>query len=64
MIDDTPKDQRPPAGALVTAPKLAERLAICTKTVDRWVETGILPAPQRIRGRKYWPDDVAPKITA
>ena len=48
-------------GALLPARKLAERYDICTKTVDRWVETGILPDPVRIRGRKYWPADTEPR---
>jgi DNA-binding transcriptional MerR regulator len=26
---------------------------VCTRTLDRWAEAGIIPPPQRINGRKY-----------
>jgi hypothetical protein len=26
---------------------------VCTKTLDRWAELGIIPEPIRIRGLKY-----------
>ena len=39
----------------------AERLGVSTKTVDRWVEHGILPEPERIRGRKYWDPGTQPR---
>jgi hypothetical protein len=31
----------------------AEQQGVSTKTLDRWVELGIMPEPERIRGRKY-----------
>ena len=30
------------------------RYNITDRTVDRWVETGILPTPVRINGLRYW----------
>jgi DNA-binding transcriptional MerR regulator len=44
----------------------AERQGVSPRTIDRWVKLGILPAPIRIRGRKYFDADVMPKrdITA
>jgi hypothetical protein len=41
--------------------KKAARHGVCTRTLDRWVKNGILPAPVRINGRKYWPTDIAPR---
>ena len=29
--------------------RFAERRGVSTKTLDRWVEAGILPEPERIR---------------
>ena len=48
---------------LEPARKTADRFGVCTKTIDRWVEDGILPAPTRIRGRKYFSADVEPAAT-
>ncbi len=36
---------------------LCERYDIVDRTVDRWVEQGILPAPTIINNRRYWPED-------
>jgi predicted site-specific integrase-resolvase len=33
---------------------VAERYSITERTVDRWTEAGILPAPDRINTRCYW----------
>jgi predicted site-specific integrase-resolvase len=41
--------------------KYAERHSVSTRTLDRWVEDGILPEPDRIRGRKYLPSDTEPR---
>jgi predicted DNA-binding transcriptional regulator AlpA len=30
------------------------RYGIAERTTDRWVETGELPKPVYIRGRRYW----------
>lgn len=30
------------------------RYGISDRTVDRWVEAGVLPKPVYIRGRRYW----------
>jgi len=34
-------------------PKKAKRHGVCTRTLDRWVEDGIIDAPEYINGRKY-----------
>jgi hypothetical protein len=39
----------------------ARSLDVCTRTLDRWVAAGILPEPERINGRKYWPLNVEPR---
>jgi DNA-binding transcriptional MerR regulator len=36
---------------------LCERYDIVDRTIDRWVEQGILPAPTIINNRRYWPED-------
>jgi DNA-binding transcriptional MerR regulator len=41
--------------------KYAERYGVTTRTLDRWVEDGILPEPERIRGRKYLSSDTEPR---
>jgi DNA-binding transcriptional MerR regulator len=33
---------------------VCERYSITDRTVDRWLETGILPPPVRINGQRYW----------
>jgi predicted DNA-binding transcriptional regulator AlpA len=33
---------------------LTKRYQVCSRTIDRWLELGILPAPIVIRGRRYW----------
>jgi hypothetical protein len=55
-----------PAAAKKREParKKAERHGVCVKTLDRWVEAGILEPPERIRGRKYWRVDAEPKTAA
>ena len=42
--------------------KHAERFGISVRTLDRWVAQGIIPAPERIRGRKYGDPDTKPRI--
>ena len=33
---------------------VCERYSITDRTVDRWLESGILPPPVRINGLRYW----------
>jgi predicted site-specific integrase-resolvase len=40
---------------------LAERHKVSIRTIERWVEAGILPPPMRIRGRKFWPQGTLAK---
>jgi hypothetical protein len=49
-------------GPRVTPRKIAETYNVCVRTVERWVDAGILPEPDRIRGRKSWPPGTAPKF--
>ena len=46
---------------LLTHRAYAERCGVCTRTIDRWSEDGVLPEPVRIQKRKYWPADVTPR---
>ena len=39
------------------AQAVCARYGISTKTVDRWVQTGILPAPMVINNVRYWDED-------
>jgi hypothetical protein len=50
--------------SLESAATVARRLDRSVRTVDRYVEVGILPEPLRIRGRRFWPAGVMPKIDA
>jgi predicted site-specific integrase-resolvase len=43
---------------------LAERHRVCVRTIERWVESGILPEPMRINGRKFWPAGTTAKLDA
>jgi hypothetical protein len=36
---------------------VCERYNITDRTVDRWLESGILPTPVRINGFRYWPQN-------
>jgi len=38
----------------LTTTLLQERYGITDRTIDRWVETGVLPQPMRINKRRYW----------
>lgn len=33
---------------------LADVLGVCTRTIDNWVNEGILPASTKLGGRAYW----------
>jgi hypothetical protein len=41
--------------------RFARRHGVTPKTIDRWVEREILPKPEYINGRKYWPVDTKPR---
>jgi hypothetical protein len=38
---------------LITHSGAARWRGVCTKTIDRWVEKGILARPEYVNGRKY-----------
>jgi hypothetical protein len=58
-----PSKDKPAAGtSLETSASVARRLDRSVRTVDRYVELGILPAPIKIRGKRFWPAGVMPKI--
>jgi hypothetical protein len=44
--------------------KKAERHGVSTRTLDRWVEQGIIDPPEYINGRKYAHPDVEPRTDA
>jgi predicted site-specific integrase-resolvase len=41
-------------GRKVTVRYICERFGIVDRTVDRWIETGILPQPMYINKRRYF----------
>jgi predicted site-specific integrase-resolvase len=41
-------------GRKVTVRYICERFGIVDRTVDRWIETGILPEPIYINKRRYF----------
>jgi hypothetical protein len=45
-------------------PKKAARHGVCTRTLDRWVEKGIIDKPMIVRGRKYGDADEEPRHDA
>jgi hypothetical protein len=53
-----------PAAALDPTRVVAERHKVCIRTIERWVEAGILPPPLRINGRKFWPAGTVAKADA
>jgi hypothetical protein len=61
-IASMPKSETQPAtGVMLPTRKLAERYDVTVRTIERWVETGVLAAPQRINGRRYWPEGTTPR---
>lgn len=44
--------------------KYAERHDVSTRTLDRWVEEGIIPPPIKVRKRKYADPDIEPRSDA
>lgn len=41
----------------LTSRALQERYGVADRTLDRWVESGILPEPMRINQRRYWDEE-------
>jgi predicted site-specific integrase-resolvase len=41
----------------LTARRLCERYDVVVRTIDRWLEQGILPPPLIINGRRYWDEE-------
>jgi DNA-binding transcriptional MerR regulator len=44
----------PPLSRKVPSRELTERYAVTGRTIDRWLDAGILPRPMRINGVRYW----------
>jgi predicted DNA-binding transcriptional regulator AlpA len=38
----------------LTSRAVQQRYGVVDRTIDRWVETGILPVPMRINKIRYW----------
>ena len=38
----------------LTTRALCERYSVSDRTIDRWLDAGILPPPMRINRRRYW----------
>jgi predicted site-specific integrase-resolvase len=47
------REPRPRVRKLTTR-ALCERYDVCDRTIDRWVDTGVLPAPMYINKRRHW----------
>ena len=45
-------------------PAKARRHGVSTRTLDRWVDRGIIDPPEKIRGRKYGNLDEEPLLDA
>ena len=45
-----------PQGELIPATPYAQKKGVSPKTLDRWVEPGLIDPPVRINGRKYYRD--------
>jgi hypothetical protein len=60
----TPPSETPSRKRRESWRKKAERHGVSTRTLDRWVAKGIIPAPQYINGRKYGDADAEPRIDA
>lgn len=41
---------------MLPARAVRDRFGISAMTLFRWEKKGILPAPQKINGRNYWPE--------
>jgi predicted DNA-binding transcriptional regulator AlpA len=41
-------------GRMLPTRSVCERYNISDRTVDRWLQNGILPSPVRINGLRYW----------
>jgi DNA-binding transcriptional MerR regulator len=33
---------------------LCDRYNVCSRTIDRWVQSGLLPKPMTVNRRRYW----------
>jgi hypothetical protein len=45
-------------------PAKAKRHGVSTRTLDRWVDKGVIDPPEYIRGRKYGSSDEEPRLDA
>jgi predicted site-specific integrase-resolvase len=41
--------------------RFAERWGVSTRTIDRWVQDGLLEEPEVINGRAYFRTDACPR---
>ena len=57
MTDEAKRDQV----RVVPIRRYAERHGVSVRTVHRWAEAGVVPEPERIRGRNYMPADAEPR---
>jgi DNA-binding transcriptional MerR regulator len=55
-IRQRPPKQKVPAGKLIPRTAYAQQKGISPRTLDRWVEQGIVEPPIDINGRKYFGD--------
>jgi predicted DNA-binding transcriptional regulator AlpA len=54
MFVGTPNYGGVPMARKLTSRALQERYGVVDRTIDRWVESGVLPQPMRINKIRYW----------
>ena len=56
-----PLEPSRPVTSLESARSIARRLDRSVRTIDRYVRAGILPAPIKVRKKRFWPAGIMPK---
>jgi len=46
----------------LTTRALCQRYGVVDRTIDRWVESGTIPEPTRINGRRYWQESALAEL--
>ena len=60
-MSNDPNESPKAAVPLKPTRTIAAENKVCVRTIERWVEQGILPEPMRINNRRYWPEGTMPK---
>lgn len=49
---------------MLPARTVRDRFGISAMTLHRWEKKGIIPTPQKINGRNYWPESCIEAVAA